>query len=102
MSKQETNKLIAGFMGLPTEKVWADCVAISEDGRELGGYVESYFNYDYSWDNIMPVVQKILSINQETMETYSLYLEDSLRSADIKNVYKSVVNYIEWRNSQLI
>ena len=113
MNKQEANKLIAGFMGLSTEKVWADCVAISEDGRELGGYVEPYFDYDYSWDSIMPVVEKIESLGNkfQICRRRIEIIKDKFKEGDgifmvkeetkMQSVYKGVIQFIEWYNKQL-
>jgi len=88
MTTQEGNKLIAEFMGLSTQKVWADCVIIMEDGREVGGYIDPYFSYDYSWNDLMPVVKKIHEIN--TIGIAMHY--------EIDRQWNTVISFIEWYN----
>jgi hypothetical protein len=53
-------------------------------------------NYDYtkSWDLLMPVVQKVLSMDAG-LNTYQLYVSDSLRTANINDVYEAVCDFIK-------
>jgi hypothetical protein len=100
MTVEENNKLIAEFMGLSTKKVWADCIAFAPSGREIGGYVEPSFYYHSSWDLLMPVCQKIFKTEVTAFNVFQLYVSDALRTAEIKEVYYSVISFIEYYNNQ--
>jgi hypothetical protein len=50
--------------------------------------------YDQSWDELIPVIQRI----REIMPKESISLDKFLLSLDIKIVWKEVHNFIEWYN----
>jgi hypothetical protein len=79
------NKLIAEFMGLPTEVFKSG--KINYYFREFNSgtwYEEHELSYNVSWDWLMPVVQKIG--------------DENLLSIDIDRVYDRVVEFIKEYN----
>jgi hypothetical protein len=112
---EEKNRMIAIFMGSETR---SDIV----DDRTLAYFVGDYLmnisnshnenDYNWfhpddmefhtSWDWIMPVVQKIKSIGDKIMDNYELLdeLDNALIHAEMKHVYKSVVNIIKYLNKK--
>ena len=105
---EENNELIADFMGIvfhDDEDKWYDA-----DGLYLDGL---YFNE--SWDWLMPVVEKIESIEDEhrcakyNVNTVQCFVEivDNHTSEEIieldgdtkkEATYKAVVEFIKWYN----
>ena len=94
------NKLIQEFMKhLPQDEM------VNEKRRELG-VVEK--NYHTSWDWLMPVCNKLdyLSENKviqwsKDFECWADKLDDAVTiTYTIQPVYKVVVEFIEWYNSQ--
>lgn len=96
MNEQEIidrNKLIAEFMGYEFED------------RQL-----SQLKYRYSWENLMPVVEKIMSIKHETKSVHEAFmsiinqhqtkLSQIPITANIETVWKVVVGFCKWYNSQ--
>lgn len=67
------------------------------EGDDSGTDLE-FMKYHSSWDWLMPVVQRIVNADMDTFDSYALWVSDSLRTADIKQVYAAVVNYIEQYN----
>jgi hypothetical protein len=79
------NKLIAEFMGLPTEVFKSG--KVNYYFREFNSgtwYEEHELSYNVSWDWLMPVVQKIG--------------DENLLSIDIDRVYDRVVEFIKEYN----
>lgn len=109
---QEGNKLIAEFMGgyvqigKTTKKSMYSflnniefCEALlpqTKDGNYL--FFEAQLLFHSSWDWLMPVAQKILRTETGTLDVYSLYVSDALRTADISKIYESVIDFIQWYN----
>ena len=87
------NKLIAEFMGIVYPKldnvIVIDNVVIKEDELQ----------YHISWDWLMPVVQKIkrTDLSREMVMQGMDELIDGF-DTDIKNTYKSVVEFIKEYN----
>jgi hypothetical protein len=109
---EETNKLIAEFMGwvekYPGEnyvafylpKGWCPDFKITEDFEALEPK-EMLFNS--SWDWLMPVIRKIALENEETKLTNVIRLPSrnfgSLHlHSPIETVYKAVIEYIKCLN----
>lgn len=94
----EGNKLIAEFME------WE----ISGPGF-ASGYVNPHNTYCHfedlkfhsSWDWLMPVVEKCLtiSVESEEYEIHYAFIHDALWSINIKSVFDEVVEFIKWYNS---
>lgn len=83
-------------------KTYNECLEAIEKNNWLGyapeiGWGLKYGNYHSSWDALMPVVQKIVNADMDSFDSYALWVSDSLRTADIKQVYQAVYNYIESR-----
>lgn len=116
----EGNQLIAQFIDLTPNphdgnKTWSKEVVYSNG--DLYGIWEQ-LNYNSSWNELMPVVEKIEAIKQpnECERFYvsivgeSCIIRDSLKSLDvvsdnvstskIEAVFKSVVSFIKWYNQQ--
>lgn len=93
------NKLIAGFMGLHFHKIgWVDAQHID------GNYECEVLQYNYSWDWLMPVANKIkITVMNKAVEVISAKLHGNinvqLMSVEIENVYKAVVDFIESYNN---
>jgi hypothetical protein len=93
------NRLIAEFMG------WAETEEnIFTVPHPFPLFSEEDYTYkmrsdqlefNTSWDWLMPVVQKILK-EDAGMNTYQLYVCDSLGTADIGAVYNAVIQFIQW------
>lgn len=94
---REGNKMIAEFMG----KYFA-AGRVYHDEQEFKNMPQDFIRelkYHTSWDWLMPVVKKILATDTGTLDVYSLYVEDSLRTADILKVWESCIDFIEYYNS---
>lgn len=96
------NKLIAEFMGY-TNNFW---------------YHNDQLTYHTSWDKLMPVVEKIQSLNYgfsfkglpaqdgfggHTIATFYQAMESRTKHSSgsfIENVYSAVVEFIKWYNEQ--
>ena len=118
MSIEESNKLIAEFMG--------------RNHQNLAGFIEQY-EYHTSWDWLMPVVDRIESLKLGdcvlkdsymemmtltnamaevkiqhsacvidlfgTMKVYEAFIE-VIEESKIESTYKAVVEFIQWYNKQ--
>lgn len=73
----EDNRLVAEFMA--------------------GVGVETHHDrYDTSWDELMPVVERINNTGKAGGIKYGLF--DALGNADLARAYKEVVGFIKWYN----
>jgi len=98
MNIDQSNKIIAEFDG------W-----IKSNYDKLGGagYYRKYgelsfyteFEYDTSWDWLMPVVKKIYSKSKEHNQ-FIVNLQVALVKANIEEIYKAVVEFIKWYNKK--
>ena len=84
---QDGNKLIAEFMNEKVSKSGLGIVAPS--GFDL------IFGYDSSWDWLMPVVEKIRTINRGSASS-EIYL--AISKVDRLSAHEEVVNFIKWYN----
>jgi hypothetical protein len=95
------NILIAEFMGLP--------LVLCNIGTENGAVTEGYqhpkvdvpctangLQYKYSWDWLMPVIQKC---RQENRLEYFDRVYYALEECDINVTYKAVVEFIKNQNN---
>lgn len=104
--KQDTvvgNRLIAEFMGIPR------CPICEEDccGYQFGAgliYKPEEMKYHTSWDWLMPVVEKIRKIEDETdregknFKHYQKVLSYPIYTP-IETIWKAVVQFITWYNN---
>lgn len=114
----EGNKIIAEFMGAKPSKVDNDkrYLRFTEPHAGTDTYAFYPWNlfYHTSWDWLMPVVQKINSMTPELklprdlqamkdrthpFEKYADVLGLPV-SSPINEVYKAIVQFIKWHNSQ--
>jgi len=76
------NKLIGEFMGVYSRKYGFDYDKIGNKG----------INYHKSWDWLMPVVQKIYSIDDNI---------DFFKDINLETTYKAVIEFIEEYNKTI-
>lgn len=102
MNTTENNILIAEFMGWkvqkdPTERFFGRLKHI--DGA---WYKENEIAYNWSWDWLMPVVEKCLEgeaeQDAEISQTTIKNIYESLCNTNISEVYNSVIKFIKWHN----
>lgn len=93
MSAEINNKLIAEFMQIPKCKRCENCGAYQYGAGIIFHPKEMLYNS--SWDWIMPVCKKIC---KTTPYNSYLAIETMTVFADIEDVYKAVVEFIEWHN----
>ena len=91
----ENNKLIAEFMGLPTE--------VFKSGKLNYNHNNSWFeehelSYNVSWDWLMPVVYKILWLEDYEDESYE-DIHNGLTNALLSQTYEAVVEFIKEHNN---
>lgn len=116
----ESNKLIAEFMGLPL----VPCNIGTENGAITEGYQHPKVNvpctadglqYKYSWDWLMPVVEKIESLGYEftiiesrcnikhnTDHSIEELFHIELIGSKIEATYQAVVEFINQYNNKYI
>lgn len=99
MQNIENNALIAEFMGWKEmthtkSKNWMLSETI--DGIEYAKKESSLANmrFNYSWDWLMPVVQKIKACGA----MHSGFLYNCLINATLEKTYNDVVGFIKWYN----
>ena len=96
------NKLIAEFMGAKfNDEGFAKITKITHNGAEVLKLKEDDFEYDFSWDWLMPVVERIKDIEytrrgyDDEMDKINNVLTCDLR---IENLYNAVVEFIKEYN----
>ena len=103
------NKLIADFMGLHNQiklidnrYSWNDSpfFYMTDDSKDrvMEGIVE-YSKYHTSWDWLMPVVHKCLSVcHNEMLNEWEESFADKLFTLSIESMYQETVEFIKWQN----
>jgi len=117
MTKQEENKLIVEFMGLPVkDKEWfanRTKIEIINDDYET-------IHYDKDWYSLMLVIERIeslkcpingrfgvyISSNTCTIQSIELfksdrndrYYSDSVLDTKIESTYSEIIKFIKWYN----
>jgi hypothetical protein len=98
MTKKEIeqgNKLIAKFMGLKIGDAWQVWNGHADYSKDAD------FEYHSSWDWLMPVVEKIFKeTNDDVMSFNGLVLFEYGICASIEDVWKGVIQFIQWYNQQ--
>ena len=89
----EDNKLIAEFMGLPTEVFFKS--GIMNYYYNGAWHEEHELSYEKSWDWLMPVVEKCF---QEEGKHYMI--NDALLTINIDEVHEAVVKFIKEYNKK--
>jgi hypothetical protein len=87
------NALIAEFMGIEVDPVGTTSYDVNKRKRVN----EADLNYEESWSELMPVVEKISNTYSydSSMRDDVIYLPVS---SSIDDVYKAVVEFIKWYN----
>ena len=84
------NKLIAEFMGMETDEN-----GMYRYTTSIHDYTTDDLSYfEYSWDWLMPVVEKCLATDGRHYT-----LNDALLTCNIKEVYQAVVEFINQLNN---
>lgn len=101
------NKLIAEFMGLPTEVSKAGLLNYyhREFSYKSGTWYEEHeLSYNVSWDWLMPVVNEIIKSRDEQNADWDLTdLKYGLQSTNIDMLYKAVIEFIKtYEDNQII
>jgi len=99
MKTTEGNKLIAEFMGIESDNakmrgMLYECPVTAEYTNKL--------EYNYSWDWLMPVVEKLLEISSTHVLAYQYKkdLRDVLTTLDLDLIYECAVEFTKWYNGQ--
>lgn len=100
LSTVEGNKIICRFMSESKEPYngTGDFITYNGIDSEADYFDYTEMKYHTSWDWLMPVVKKILATDTGTLDVYSLYVEDSLRTADITKVWEACLDFLTWYN----
>ena len=99
------NKLIAEFMGLPTE-VFKPSAIINYYYKEHNSgtwYEEHELSYKVSWDWLMPVTEKISDIKGWSLNSTLEWLSESQDRDglyDIEGIFQAVVEFINQINKE--
>ena len=100
MNTQENNKLIAEFMGLPTEVFNSGNLNYYFKEFNSGTWYEEHeLSYNISWDWLMPVVVKIENYLADNMGRVG-YFDDCLNSKDLEVGCQAVVEFIKFYNTK--
>ena len=98
MNTNKDNKLIAEFMGNSHKKLCWERIPKNYQ------HLPKYFQYNTSWDWLMPVVKKIVEDTKEPLENVDMFddlrdeIIESLTTLDIESLYDSVTKFIKWYN----
>lgn len=110
---EKNNKLIAEFMGLPTE-VFKPSGKVNYYFKEYnsGSWYEAHeLSYNVSWDWLMPVVDKIESLRDENGNAYRFTIDMGNAQIEGTNIeivggsckldttYQAVVEFIKDQNN---
>ena len=99
---EQNNKIIAEFMGLPTE-VFKPSGIINYYHKEYnsGSWYEAHeLSYNVSWDWLMPVANEIIKSRDEQNADWDLTnLMYALQTTNIELVYQAVVEFIKDQNN---
>lgn len=120
MTIQESNKLIAEFMGFLPATLEEQIAWLSTSERGLKKmrennpeYIPTHFNndksqvlfddtmqYHISWDWLMPVVEKICAMDNAMAREVTRTFGAPLNIGNIEIIYESVVEFIKWWNDE--
>lgn len=99
---QENNQLIAEFMG------WKHCLNVHHESKSptyvrSTGYGTQWqtieqMKYHSSWDELMPVIDRLQNVTEELEELD--YLKETLWWGTISDVYEEVINCINEYNKK--
>lgn len=102
MNTNEGNKLIAEFMGLPCPPVYEETPF--GEGVGYGYYTPEELKYHSSWDFLMPVIQKLYSLQKGKWydRVFSINISLSFQDkVDIQTTWEKVLHFIQWYNNQV-
>jgi hypothetical protein len=113
MTKIESNKLIAEFMGYDLSKVLDEMPLnkqgnfcngngdLDKDGKPCYATYAPSLQYNTSWDWLMPVVDKIEKTAYVNIKGCAVDISTIVSTnapSKIDAVYKAVVEFIKWHN----
>ncbi len=96
----ENNKLIAEFMGMITSENDSSMMIFKTPNGNDIIYLDE-LKYHTSWDWLMPVVYKILWLEDYEDESYE-DIHSGLTNALLSQTYEAVVEFIKEHNTQII
>ena len=106
MNTQENNRLIAEFMGMVYDnhndqpnKYWE--LTDEQNFVSQKPYPQDKdlkFHSDWNW--LMPVVIECFNKHESVSDDFNFKLNDALLETNIESLYKAVVEFIVWFNSQ--
>lgn len=107
--KTESNLILLDFMGVaPKWNTWSKkwvytdgffCHISNTDREKVRYSMAEYAKYSTSWDWLMPVVEKILNICQESDEMEEYYIiTDAI--PEIESVFAACVEFAKWYKNQ--
>ena len=98
---EKENKIIAEFMGLKDGTKYLSPSLQEPESIGLGTYVDAdEMRYHQSWDWLMPVVVECFERFGNTDTIDYMKLNDALLTCNIEELYKAVVEFIEWHSQQ--
>ena len=86
----ENNELIAEFMDITIGNY------TTEEEEAPTQYHINDILFHYSWDWLMPVVEKCMKTGDNPNRFNDIF--NALSTVDIEEVYKAVIYFIEWYN----
>jgi hypothetical protein len=97
-----TNRMIAEFMSVDTNpngtfELPQFCILLT-NGYFQTEFTEEQLKYHESWDWLMPVVENIDHLEYESERLDAI--DNAIKTRVIGDVYKAVVEFIEWYNNQ--
>ena len=109
MNTQEQNKLIAEFIKaekyppndydiygcITMANLFADVDCDDEDTKHF--YTLEEMKFSSSWGWLMPIVEKIINLKTYLQPRNKVFQSIN---PDIKETYKSVIEFIQWYNTQ--
>jgi hypothetical protein len=101
----KSNKLIAEFMGVPTEVFTSGKLNYFFRSFNSGTwYEEQELSYNISWDWLMPVVLRLLDLEYNEFDgadDLSFRLNDTLLETNLDSLYRIVVEFINEYNKTM-
>jgi hypothetical protein len=102
MNIEESNELIAKFMGNEVAGPGIPMGIWFEDTKDFIQFQD--LKYNSSWDWLMPVVEKIEQLRHNaspgdiTFDLMKETIDSALSEARIEYAYQSIINFILWYN----
>ena len=97
-----SNSVFSGWVKKEQEYTRGVPLFVVKNNRTQIDYMRKNLKYHSSWDWLMPVVEKCLtiSVESEEYEIHYAFIHNALWSINIKSVFDEVVEFIKWYNDQ--